>query len=260
VGTNENNTDTLILAHADTERGKVDLISIPRDLYRKGLKINAFHRLYGIDQLVGELSDITGLKIDNYVTIDMFALIEVIDILGGIEVTLDKDLVDPTYRIIRDDGTEGTMYYPKGTYQLNGVEALRIARSRYTTSDFDRARRQQLVMKAMAEQLRAISLVDVSKIYRIIRTLATYVKTDLSVVEMLNYYLKYKDFPIDAGNVIDTGNVLLDTYTNMYLLNEQEFKAAKQDEDFDKGKYILIPRDGDWNLIRWYIRTHVLAD
>jgi LCP family protein required for cell wall assembly len=233
----------------------VSLISIPRDLYHKGLKINAFHRLYGIDQLARELSEITGLKIDRYVTIDMFALIEVINILGGIDIRLDKRLVDPTYRIKREDGSWGTLYYPAGDYHLNGVQALRIARSRFTTSDFDRAKRQQLVMKAMADQLKSLALTDVDKIYQLIKTMASYVKTNLSLTEMFYFYLKYKDYDIKAGNVIDTTNVLYHTFTNVYLLGEEAEKEMEADEDFDKGKYILLPRNNDWNLIRWYMRT-----
>jgi LCP family protein required for cell wall assembly len=239
----------------DAQKREVDLISIPRDLYHKGLKINAFHRLYGIDQLARELSDITGLKIDKYVIIDMFALIEVINILGGIDVSLEKQLVDPTYRIKRDDGTWGTLYYPAGDYHLNGVQALRIARSRYTTSDFDRSKRQQLVMEAMADQLKSLALKDVDKIYQLIRAMAAYVKTNLSVTEMLYFYLKYKDYAINAGNVIDTTNVLYHTFTNVYLLGEEAKEEMETNEDFDRGKYILLPRNNDWNLIRWYVRN-----
>ena len=49
---------------------------------------------------------------------------------------------------IRDNGEWSTLNYPKGTYRLNGVEALRIARSRHGSNDFDRSHRQQLILEA----------------------------------------------------------------------------------------------------------------
>jgi LCP family protein required for cell wall assembly len=255
VGTNENNTDTLILAHTDFKRRKIVLISLPRDLYFRGLKINAYNSLYGIEQLMTELSDITGLKVDEYVMIDMYALIEVINILGGIDIYLEKNLVDPTY-ITKDNGIFGTLYYPKGHYHLDGIQSLRIARSRYTTSDFDRAKRQQIVLEGIAEKLKSIGISDLNKISKLIKTLATYVKTNFSLIEMVQYYLRYRDYPIDAGNVLDTTNVLYHTFSNLYLIEDEiELKKLELDADFDKGVYILLPRNNDWNLIRWYVRS-----
>ena len=94
------------------------------------------------------LSDMTGYKLDKYILIDMYAFIDVIDLIGGIDVHLDKAVIDPTYRTV-DDGVVGTLHYEPGDYHLGGVEALRLARSRHTSSDFARAERQQLIIESI---------------------------------------------------------------------------------------------------------------
>ena len=66
------------------------------------------------------MTEVTGLKIDYYLSVDMYAFIDVVNALGGIDVTLDSEVRDPTYKIVRENGSEGTLYYPPGTYHLNG--------------------------------------------------------------------------------------------------------------------------------------------
>ena len=226
------------------------MIGVPRDLYYKGIKINALNSIYGTERLIKELSEITGLKINKYIVIDMFALAEAINILGGIDVTLEEDLIDPTYKI-KENGQWATLYYKKGSYHLNGVQALRVARSRNFTSDFDRARRQQTVLEAMLEKFKEIGVGSLDKIYELTRTLITYVDTNLTPFELANYFNRFKDFSIHSRNVLDTENILYFTWSNLYLLKDPE-KVV--DKNFDRGAFILLPVENDWNVIRWYVR------
>ncbi len=227
------------------------LISVPRDLYYKGIKINAVNSIYGTDRLIRELTEITGLKIKKYMVINMFALAEAIDVLGGIDVTLEEDLIDPTYKI-KENGKWGTLYYKKGIYHLNGIQALRVARSRSFSSDFDRARRQQIILEAIIAKFKEIGIGDLNKVYELIRTLITYVETNVTPFEMVNYFNRFKDYTLNSRNVLDADNVLYFTYSNLYLLKGRD---KKLDENFYRGSYILLPNGDDWNVIRWYIRS-----
>ena len=73
IGSHEHNADTMIIVHCDSINGEIKMLSVPRDLYYKGLKINSIYRNYGPARLVSELSSITGLNISKYVAIDMYA-------------------------------------------------------------------------------------------------------------------------------------------------------------------------------------------
>jgi LCP family protein required for cell wall assembly len=250
VGAHELNTDTMIIVHADKKTGKAFMIGVPRDLYWKGRKINSIYQYFGPAQLTKELSEITGLNIANYIIVDMYAFIDIINILGGIEVTLYSDLIDPTYRT-RENGEWSTLNYPKGTYRLNGVEALRIARSRHGSNDFDRSQRQQLIIEAFLNRFREFNITDVDKVYSLIQAMYQYVDTDLSLFDMMSVYNNYGESELAGRHVLSFDNILYTTYSNIYLLDE---KDAKLIPDNKRGAWILLPEKNDWNNIRWYVR------
>ena len=80
------NIDTMIFAHIDEKKRQIRMVSIPRDLFYNGRKINAFAFSYGLPELKNVISKITGYKLDKYILIDMYAFIDVVDLVGGIDV------------------------------------------------------------------------------------------------------------------------------------------------------------------------------
>jgi len=257
------------------------MISIPRDLFYRDMKINYISRKYGMDRLLNDISWITGMRVKRYLVIDMFAFIKVIDILGGIDVTLEKDLVDPTYKT-KDFGRWSYLSYRKGTHHLNGIQALRVVRSRNYTSDFDRAKRQQRVIEALNDKMNSLSIVDMKRAYNLLQTLLQYVDTNLSPIELITVFSRLRDYRVDFQNVLDKTNVLESSYYYIWLRNRHGYHSealpgesrsgttrtgssqssttdVSADEKSKLGPYILIPRNDDWNLIRWYIRVKLLA-
>jgi LCP family protein required for cell wall assembly len=172
--------DTMIFAHINEDTRKIRMVSIPRDLYYNGRKINAFAHFYGMPELKKVLSDITGYELDKFILIDMYAFIDVIDLIGGIDIHLDRAVIDPTYRVV-DDGVEGTLHYEPGDYHLGGVEALRLARTRHTSSDFARAERQQLILKSIQDKAKNFGFGDADTIYEIAKTVLNKTETDISI-------------------------------------------------------------------------------
>ena len=253
VGTHENLTDTLMLAHINESKNSVVLISIPRDLYYNGRKINTLYPLYGGPKFTMEISQMTGLSIDRYIVIDMFAFIDVVNILGGIDLTLEEDLIDPTYRI-KEGGRWSTLFYKAGQYHFNGIETLRIARSRHFSSDFNRARRQQEILESIKAKLSTLGIKDLGKIYDLVKLLQKYVDTDMTSLEIANSLLKYSDIKVANQYVLDTSNILYNTYRNLLL---SDGKSESNDKPVDRGAYILLPKGNDWNNFRRYIRTLV---
>lgn len=247
-GTHENNADTMIIARL-SEKSGIKLLSIPRDIYYKNRKISTYYRLYGIEKLRSVLEEITGIEFDGHVTIDMYAFIDVINILGGITVNLDTPLIDPTYKI-RENGEWKTLYFEAGSHHLSGIEALRIARSRHTSDDFDRSYRQQLIIKALFNKLHTLHAGKLQEVYKLFKVLYKYVDTDFSAYESAQFYLKYHDSTLQPKKSLSTDNILYTTYSNYYLsgLTEEEV-----DEDFYKGAWILLPKQNNWDLIPSYV-------
>jgi len=252
-GSNESNTDTIIIVNVIPENQSITLFAVPRDLYYQGRRINTVYYNQGETEFLKELSIITGLRIEKYIHINMFAFVEVINILGGIDIALENDLIDPTYRI-KEDGQWSTLFYKKGFYHLNGIQALRIARSRHFSSDFDRSRRQQKLLIAIKNQFQTIGFTSLNKITTLITALLKYVKTNFSIFEIIEYYNKFKEYSVSAQYTLDTTNILYTTYSNIYLLSEEEKEVIVADAEFDKGAWILLPRQNNWNVIKWYIR------
>ncbi len=249
--------DTLILVHIDEVDREIKMVSIPRDLYYNGRKINAFAYFYGMPELVRVLGEISGYKIDKYILIDMYAFIDLVDLVGGIDIHLDSAVIDPTYKTI-DNGVEGTLHYEPGDYHLGGKEALRLARSRHTSSDFARSERQQMILSALQDKARGFGFGDADTIYEIAKVVLAQTETDIEINEAISYYFKYQNYEINGSGGLSTGNVLeLPKYVEKKTCEEgydgldEEGKKACDEEKF---AYTLVPQNDDWDLIKWYIR------
>ncbi len=245
LGHNGGNIDTIILANIDHAKKRVTLISIPRDLLVGENKINALYAKYGMHAFVSQIQSITGQKISYYGLIDFWIFMDGIDALGGISLYLPRAIADPTYKTF-DNEEWGTMFFEKGTHHLSGVQALRLARSRATSSDFERARRQHQILSAAHQKAKGLSLRDANTLINIIRGVLKRVETNMSARIAIAQFFKLKDYEIRSGNVMSTSNILVSEQ------RETAYNGAKQ--------YILIPRDDDWGLIKKYIWGEILKD
>ncbi len=267
AGKNGGLVDTMIYANINSVTRKITLVSLPRDLYYNNRKINSYYALYGMDEMKRVLSTISGYQIDKYILIDMYAFIDVIDLIGGIDVHLDDPVIDPTYRTL-DNGVWSTLYYRAGDYHLSGKQALRLARTRHTSSDFARAERQQMIIKAVQTKARAFGFGDADRLSGMAKTVLEKTETDINLAEAIASYFRYQGFEIESGNVLSSGNVLESKNTgeqkqqkclddlardkkNLQLTPE-ELKAKQEACKQDKGEYILLPRNNNWNSVRWY--------
>lgn len=251
-GTHENKADTIMLVHLSPQK-TVSMISIPRDIWWQQRKLNYYNEVYGSDTLVTELSKMIAQPIDGWISVDMYAFIEIVDILGGIEVTLDEPLIDPTYRV-RDDGEWSTLYYEAGTHHLTGVESLRLARSRHTSNDFERASRQQMILAALRTRLNELHAGNLDRVYELIETLSRYADSSYSVWELAQLYLGYRNAEITNRTGLTFDNVLYSTYSNVHL---QGLDFDDLEDDFFRGEWILLPRQDDWDVIPWFVEQNM---
>src|SRR5690606_18985318 len=137
------------------------LVSFPRDLivttpdYPNGIKINAVYASgKGPRRLVKTIEQVTNLRIDHYAEIGLGGFATMVDAIGGVEMTIPKDMVD---------GSNGQKL-KAGTYKLNGAQALTFVRMRKgeatPRSDLVRPRgRLALTHAHEGQRLRAVQLV-----------------------------------------------------------------------------------------------------
>ncbi len=251
VGKNSENTDSIMLLHLRKDKG-LAMLSIPRDLYLDDKwRVNTLYKYRGIDYLVSRLQSILGVPIDRYVVIDMFAFIDVINILGGIDITLEEALIDPTYKT-KNNGVFSSLNYSKGTHHLNGREALRVARSRHTSSDFARAKRQQDIIAAVQKKL--TQNVNINNTYAFFNTAQKYLETNLSPIEIVDLFLEYRDSSVKKNGVMSTKNILTATYSNLYKLSLKDQLTARANLEYDLGAWILLPTANNWGALQVF--TH----
>jgi anionic cell wall polymer biosynthesis LytR-Cps2A-Psr (LCP) family protein len=203
----------------------------------------------------------------------MYAFIEVIDIVGGVDVHLDQPVIDPTYKTF-DGGKWGTLYYRAGDYHLTGKQALRLARTRHTSSDFARAERQQMILQSLQQKARNFGFGNAAALTNIAERILAKVETDINLADAISYYFRYQHFDISRGHVLSTANVLESKFTGDLkklelncdsqsaqaktaaakagVANEGPDAAKDPCAEIDKGAYILEPKDGNWNSVRWY--------
>jgi polyisoprenyl-teichoic acid--peptidoglycan teichoic acid transferase len=173
-------SDTLILAHVNMINGWINLLSIPRDTQVEmadigPTKINVAYgqgyaraeTLYGpgttaqqggmalAAQTVEQFFDThgRGVRIHYTAQVNFAGFVEVIDALGGITVDVPYHIVDYAYPT-PDFGVTTVEFLP-GPQQMDGETALIYARTRHADDDFNRARRQQQVIRAVVAEFQA---------------------------------------------------------------------------------------------------------
>jgi len=193
-------TDTLVVVSFRPRDQSVSLISIPRDLYVyiPGWKMQRINTAYQQGELTGYpgggaqlLKDTVGynlgIHIDHIAMVEFNGFRQIVDTLGGIDVPLvcaftDWHINDPTRSDQIEDNWALFTLGP-GVVHMDGDLALWYARSRMRSSDFDRGRRQQEVLRAIFNQ--GIRLNVIPKLPELYNQLSQTVITDLSLDNLL---------------------------------------------------------------------------
>ncbi len=193
-------TDTIIIAVIRPASGQVALISVPRDLYvyipTVGMdRVNTAYEdgeMYhypggGFALLKDTLLYNLGLSIDHLAIVDFDGFRRIVDTLGGIDVPVfcsytDWHLIDPSYNPNNENNWALYTVGP-GVVHMDGDLALWYARSRKRSSDFDRGRRSQEVLRAL--YTRALQTDSISKIPELYNDFAASIITDLTLPDLL---------------------------------------------------------------------------
>lgn len=191
-------TDTMMLLTLDPVAKRGGALSIPRDLwvpipgYNEG-RINTAHflgDLYdhpgGGPALARETVEYNlGVPINYYVRVNFQGFVNIVNLIGGVDIYVEETINDPTYPN-SGYGYE-PLYIEAGWHHFDGEMALKYARTRHGSSDFDRARRQQQVMMAMLERVTSLELLPqlANNLPQLYETVQSSVQTDLALDQML---------------------------------------------------------------------------
>lgn len=197
-------TDALMLATFNQEDKSVKLLSIPRDSYvyipEKDFytKINHAHAYGGVELTLDTVEELLDVPVDYYVKMNFNAFIDVIDALNGIEVNVP-------YTFTEQDSNDnaGAITLNEGIQNLDGEEALALARTRKLDNDIERGKRQQEIIKAIMKK--AVSVKSVSNYADVIEAVGDNMKTDLRFDDMKSF-IEYAT----AGSNLNTETLTLE--------------------------------------------------
>ena len=198
LGQSQNLTDTIMLASYDPKTQEAALLTIPRDTFvgknraTAGTydKINALCQYEHPERTVEAVSDITGIDVTNYCLIDTEALVEMVDLIGGVyfDVPIDMDY---------EDFQQELYIHVKAGYQLlDGKTAEGVVRFRhnqdgtsypeeYGGEDLGRSRTQRAFLTALAEQ--TLKPQNLLKIGGFIDIFYNNVKTNMNISDIKDY-------------------------------------------------------------------------
>lgn len=250
-----NLTDSIMLVSINPINKSIALLSIPRDLYvqipKNGYgKINSVHAIGeenkkqkgGGPALTKEVvSETLDLPIHYFLRMDFDGFKKFVDALGGIDVYVEKSIYDPYY-----PAPDMIHFQPfsisSGYYHMDGELALKYVRTRETTSDFDRSRRQQQVLKIIKDRVFSLDiLANPKKVSSIIKILGDHLRTDLQVWEIERLITLSKDFDSSkiATKVLDSGSNGLLTASSSEV------------------GYYLVPKSGNFKEIQNFVHQYL---
>ena len=262
-------TDSIMVVNLDTTNKTVTLIFIPRDLWvplpqkmkgKNKIKINEAYSLGGLDLIKQTVSTSIDLPINFSILVDFNYFTQIIDLLGGVDIIIDKTLDDYYYPIAGKelDDCEKTpeelaainatmsgfllekqyacryehLHFDAGKTHLDGATALKFARSRHSDQnggDFDRGLRQQAILIGLKNRL--ISLGALKNIEKLFAKMSRMVTTDLSpeaLTSISSLIINPREYQVKQ----------------IVLSEENVLQSSKN----SRGQYILIPKAGEDNF------------
>ena len=245
-----NLSDSIMLVSINPSGPSASFLSLPRDLFiaseigdRKINEIYANARYKhgddkGLDVIKDALSKFTGVNVHYGVAVDFSVFEDFVDTLGGVDIFVPEEINDPFY----PDEQYGyqTFVVRKGLQHLDGEMALRYARSRKTTSDYDRAKRQQDLILAIKKKATDHQLfTDFDKLKTFYRIFEKDVNTDLGISDLIS--LAKLAVGLDYRNSVTA--VLNDDPTR------KDGFLYTPAREFYGGQFVLLPEDlGDTRI------------
>jgi len=250
-------TDTMIFASVSLTKPSVVFVSLPRDIWIPAIraKLNSAYYWGGFDMAKSATENVVGKPINYAMVVDFSGFKKIIDVLGGVEVNVQRSFVDENYPIAgkENDTCNGdaqfrcryeTVSFTQGLTLMDGSTALKFARSRYAKgdegTDLARAARQEKIIQAVKNKILSKDLLFApKKAVAIWQAVRESVQTDLNTNALV----------ILAGKILVGRNNIVQTTLPEDLLVNPPITAR-----YDY-QYVFVPKDGDWSQINNWVNN-----
>ena len=186
------NSDTIMVCSINQKTGEIKLVSVYRDTYLdvndgSYSKANSAYAGGGPERAINMLNKNLDLDITDFATVDFSAVIEAVDLLGGIDIELtDEEVKWLNAYLVETSQVTGVSYEDvqgSGVQHLSGIQAMAYCRIRYTEGwDYKRTERQRLVLEKIFDGAKSQG---VTTLVSMITTMMPYIKTSLSNTEII---------------------------------------------------------------------------
>lgn len=264
-----NLSDTMIFLSVNLKTGKIIMMSISRDIWVDSLqaKINAAYA-FGEEKRDGggftlakaAVSEVLDQPVHYTIKIDFAGFEKIINLLGGVEINVERTFDDYKYPIAGKENDEcggdpeylcrfEHLHFDAGGQTMDGARALEYVRSRQAEgdegTDFARSRRQQKLIVALKSKFLSVqTLLNPGKIWQLKDALGESVQTDIDFSELDDFvklFQKYKENKIE-NLVLDTGD------------EKTGRKGLLVNPPVDQyGAWVLVSQSGNWDEVRKYV-------
>ncbi|MGD0205069.1 MAG: LCP family protein [Dehalococcoidia bacterium] len=246
-------TDSMFVVSVDPYSKTAGVFSIPRDLwveipdgqggYFKN-RINVAYEYGPIERYPGGapgLAEATvehnfGIKIDHYVVLDFLGFMKLVDAVGGIDVQVKDEIVDPSYCVTAACTDRQVIVFEPGLEHMDGERALAYARIRYGSSDLQRIERQQDVIRAAVNTALDAKLIMPNRAVSIYNKFRDAVNTDVSVFGVPGLALLLRDIPPENITTISLASAVQDAVigdAQVLVADWDKVEALKREIFFD---------------------------
>ncbi len=239
--------DAIFIFDYHPQIGVANIISLPRDLYvdlsDEQFKLNEVLERGKTKELLEKLPEITGLSTDKYAVIDMRIFKQVVDELGGVDISLPSPLVDWVSGYKMEAGQQ----------HLNGERALWVARNRFAPEgDFLREKNQQEIIRAVFKKYKELNFMQKTALVIKLTPELGRLESNVNFQELLPLFDKLKVVRFNTIT-LDFSTGLLESATTSVSLADASSSASST------SAYILVPRKGqnDYREIKSFIESRI---
>lgn len=238
------NSDTMILMTINPSKHTTTMLSLERDIMvdieqddgtTREAKLNSAYQTGGVKLAVSTIESLMNTHIDRYLMINMQGLVDLVDAVGGIDVTNQFDFPIS----ISDNEPAYTATIDPGQQHINGEQALVYARMRYQDpeGDYGRQKRQREVIKQVMTKV--LSLHSISNYDKLLDAVSKNMQTDVALTESsIPSLLSYKDAfdKIDSNQLVGEDSTSSDGISYQlvdasHLLKMQNLIKSALDEE-----------------------------
>ena len=247
------NTDGIVLVTLDTRAHRVMLTSFIRDALVErpdGVigRINYIAKNYSPEELCRTISKHIGVKIEKYILFDFSQIQNIVDYLGGVDLTIDASEASYLMRYaISPSSTKPSVTGP-GTYRFGGHASVIYMRIRKAGGggDFMRTQRVRTVLSTLADQCRTITYDDARSLVDSVMENST--MTNMNLDEMLSamdYAFNLRDCTIEELRIPQDGQYHPISYAGMSV-QELDWNAARRAmEDYLQNSFLVMDDEDD---------------